>query len=167
MALTGQSIRDALKGLLGAQDATDKTRTDIFFRSYEHCFVQDAATAGTAVTTSTMYVNRTGYTQRILSAYVTAPITVAADNTDYVTFTVQTADGAGGSGATAFSGDTRAASLNALAAAIPEALTATAANVVVPVGGVVTIAVAKTGSGKAIVAATSYCHIQIELEQLG
>lgn len=129
-------------------------------------YVQDAATAGTAVTETVMLCCPAGGTIRVVSAKVAAPVAIAADNTDYCTFTVSKRTGAG-SATSVSSADTRAASLNALAAFVPEALTnsTTAADLDLAASDVLTFKVVKSGSGKAICAATSYFACTVEYEE--
>lgn len=164
--LTARRIINALTSLFAAHDATDEALVKycVGGRRIEKVRLFDAATAGTAMTTTNFFRNATGGSLRIVSAYVVAPVAVAADNTDYVTFTLAKVDPAGANAATVASGDSRAASLNALAANAPEALTLTVANVVLLDGWSLTAAVAKAGAGKAITAATSDAYLYVVLE---
>lgn len=165
MALSVTNITNAIYGLFSKADATDETliRNTITRRTVE-ARLFDAATAGTAMTETCFFKNLTGASIRITAAWVVAPVAVAADNTDYVTFTVAQRTSAGASSATVASADSRAASLNALVAFAPEALTLTAANIIVADGAVLTVAVAKAGSGKAITAATSDAYLIVQYE---
>lgn len=163
--LTAERIKNAVLKDLSALDSTDDTMCKaLLFRRYEKVRLFDAATAGTAMTTTAFFKNTTGVTLRIIAAYVVAPVAVAADNTDYVTFTLAKVDSAGANAATVASGDTRAASLNALVANAPEALTVTAANQDLLDGWSLTAAVAKAGAGKAITAATSDAYLIVVYE---
>jgi len=163
--LTAERIKNAIAQDLSALDSTDVDLVKkLLFRRTLVVRMFDAATAGTAMTTTTFWENNTGVTYRVVSAKVVTPVAVAADNTDYATFTLSKADADGANAVTVFSGDTRAASLNGLAAGDAEALTITAANQDVVDGWHLRIAVAKAGSGKAITAATSdaYCIVVLE-----
>lgn len=163
--LTAERIKNAVIQNTGSLDSTDETMLkNLLFRRVEKVRLFDAATAGTAMTTSAFWKNTTGVTMRVVSAYVVAPVAVAADNTDYVTFTLAKVDAAGANAATVFSGDSRAASLNGLAANAAEALTVTAANQDIADGWHLTAAVAKAGAGKAITAATSDAYLIVVLE---
>jgi hypothetical protein len=163
--LTAERIKNALIQNTGSLDSTDETMLkNLLFRRVEKVRLFDAATAGTAMTTSAFWKNTTGVTMRVVSAYVVAPVAVAADNTDYDTFTLAKVDSAGANAATVASGDTRAASLSGLAANAPEALTLTDANKDIADGWSLTAAVAKAGAGKAITAATSDAYLIVVLE---
>lgn len=163
--LNASRIKAAVSKFLSSLDSTDDTTVNkMLFRRRERVRLFDAATAGTAMTKTTFWTNDTGITWKVISAKVVAPIAVAADNTDYVTFTVSKEDSAGANAATVASADTRAASLNALAAFVPEALALTAANVEIADGWVLSVAVTKAASGKAITAATSDAYLIVELE---
>jgi len=163
--LTAGRIMNALAGLFSSLDATDRTLLErtLSGRRFEKVRLFDAATAGTAMTTTPFFTNQTGGNLRVISVKVIAPIAVAADNTDYVTFTCAKVDSAGANAATVATADTRAASLNALAAHTAEALTNTVANLVLADGWSLTAAVAKAGAGKAITAATSDAYMIVEL----
>lgn len=78
---------------------------------------------------------------------------IAADNTDYVTITISKRDGAGGSAVTVATYDSRAANQAAATAFVPKsfALSGTAANLNILTTDVLTITVAKGGSGKSII----------------
>lgn len=167
--LTATRILNALGSLFSSLDSTDQAYVKgvIGARRVEKCRLFDAATAGTAMTTTTFWVNNFGVSFKVIAAYVVAPVVVAADNTDYVTFTFSKADADGSNAATVASGDTRAASLNGLAAGDSEALTLTDANVIIPDGYHLRAAVAKAGSGKAITAATSDAYLIVVLEPVG
>lgn len=163
--LTAERIKNALTKDFSALDSTDDTMVkNLLFRRVEKVRLFDAATAGTAMTTTAFYKNTTGVLQRVVAVYVVAPVVVAADNTDYVTFTLAKTDSAGANATTVASADTRAASLNALAANVPEAITVTGSAQDVAIDGHLTVAVAKAGSGKAITAATSDAYLIVVLE---
>lgn len=161
-----EKLKGALIGYLGSAIGSGARDTVADLVKDTHTIlVQDAATAGTAIT-ETVVVHVQG-ARRFKLGSVAAPIAVAADNTDYVTFTLAKRTAAGAA-VTLASGDTRAASLNALAAFIPEALvnTTTAADLELADGDVVTFKAVKSGSGKALVAATSYMNVTVELEMI-
>ncbi len=117
----------------------------------KHAFAD--ATAGNAVGENV--VIRVPFACRLLSAHV-AGQTVAADNTDYATFSVYKKTGSAASVLIA-SGDTRAASLNGLTVNVPAALTlaTTAGYLELAAGDVVTFGIAKANSGKATTAAVT------------
>lgn len=163
--LTAEFLKNQLTSLLSSLDATDVLfAKKLLLRHRVRARMFDAATAGTAMTTTTVFTNDFGCTMRLIEARVITPVAVAADNTDYVTFTVSKADADGGSAATMASGDTRAASLNGLAAGDSEALALTVANLDVADGYHVRVAVAKAASGKAITAATSDAYVELTFE---
>lgn len=101
---------------------------------------------------------------KVLGVTVCPQATTAADNTDYVTISVVKGDGAGGAATTIASADTRAASLNALAAGVKETLTlsTTEADLRVAAGGVLGFALAKAGAGKIIGACSFTIHYEEE-----
>lgn len=146
-------------GLADVRGAVNK----LHYRTYTIA-VQDAATAGTAVTETV--IARVPHKCKLVAVYLTAPIAVAADNTDYATFTVAKRT-AGAAGVTLATGDTRAASMNALAAFTDEQLptTGTAVQLQLAAGDVLTFAAAKSGVGKALVAATSYFNVTVVVEE--
>lgn len=103
---------------------------------------------------------------KVIGAYFSPTATSAADNTDYATLKVVKGDGAGGAETIIASGDTRAASLNALAAGVTETLTlsATEANTRIAAGGILSFSIAKAGAGK-IVGAGSFT-VDVEEEDV-
>lgn len=166
--LTALKIKKAIYGLFSALDSTDEAMLDHQInRRVVKVRLFDAATAGTAMTATSFWTNDTTISWKVVSAKVVAPVAVAADNTDYVTFLLAKVDSAGANSATVATADTRAASLNALAAFVPEALTLTDANVTILAGWTLNASVAKAGSGKAITAATSDAYMILTLEPTG
>lgn len=163
--LTAERIKNALVQNLGSLDSTDEAMLKaLLFRRVEKVALTDGGTAGTAVTTTTFWKNTTGVLQRVVAVYVVAPVNVAADGTDFVTFTLAKTDSAGANATTVASATTIAASLNGLAAGVPEAITVTGAAQDVAIDGHLTVAVAKAASGKAIAAATSSAYLLVVLE---
>ena len=128
--------------------------------------LNDAATAGTAVTESVIAQCDAPNGWKIISAKFVTPVAVVADNTDFCTVTVskRTAAGAATIVATA---TTKAASMNGPAAFVPGTLvnSATAANLLLASGDVLTVLVSKGGAGKAITAATSLAVMHVVYEE--
>jgi hypothetical protein len=164
--LSARRIYDALASLFSSLDATDRVLLErtLNGRKIERVRLFDAATAGTAMTTTGFYTNNTGGNLRVTRAWVVTPVAVTTGETDFVTFTLAKVDSAGANAATVASGATNAASLGALVANTPEALALTVANVVIADGWTLTAAVAKAASGKAITAATSDAYLYVELQ---
>lgn len=163
--LTATGIKNAIYGLFSGLDSTDETMLkNLLYRQVATCRLFDAATAGTAMTVTPFFRNHTGVNLRVISAHVVAPVAVATDETDYVTFNLARYTSAGGSATAVGANTTNAAGFGALVAFAPEALTLTAANVILADGGVLTAAVAKAAAGKAITAATSDAYMIVLLE---
>ena len=155
----------AIYGLFSGLDSTDETMLkNLLYRQVATCALFDAATAGTAMTVTPFFRNYTGGNLRVISAHVVVPVTVAVQETDYVTFNLAKYTSAGASAPAVAANTTNAAGFGAIAAFAPEALTLVAAAVVLADGGVLTAAVAKAGSGTAITAATSAAYMIVLLE---
>lgn len=162
--LTASGIAKAAYGLFSGLDATDEALLkNLLLREQVTCRLFDAATAGTAMTETAFWRNSSGANKRVISTHVVAPIAVANGDTHFVTFTLSKRAGAGAAVVVA-TGTSKAASLNALVAFVPEALTATASAVVIPDGSVLTALVSKDGNGLAITAATSDAYMIVLLE---
>lgn len=129
-----------------------------------HARVTDGGTAATGVAESAFA--KVPNAALVKSVAVELPIAVANDATDIVTFTVAKRT-AGGAAVTVATGSTLTGALGAITAwtAYPLTLSATAANVQLAAGDVLTVVVAKGGSGKAIAAATSFGVVTIDFEE--
>ena len=160
--LTAKRIVDAVTSLFSSTDATDKALVRKFM-SQKKCeaHLSDAATAGTAHTETFVWQNDTGADMYVTAANVVVPIAVASNGSNYASFFLYRRTSAGASQTTIGTVDTSATSLVAFA---PQALTLTAANVLVANGSVLTCAITKTGTGVALTAATSQARIEITLE---
>lgn len=160
--LSTTSIFKAIAGLFSSLDSTDETLLkNVILRNDAVGYFTDGGTAGTAQTETAFWVNDTGNPVKITSVKVVTPVTAATNGSNFATITVayRLSDG---SGATTIG--TRATSSVSLTAFTPAAVSITAGNDVVPAGGIVTVAMAKSGTGVAVAAATSqaYCKIQWE-----
>lgn len=115
----------------------------------------DSMAADTTAYTAAQ-MQRANVACRIIGAYFIPEGTCAADNTDYATLKVVKGDGAAGAEVIMASGDTRAASLNGLAAGVTEtlALSSTVANTRIPRGSLWGFSIAKAGAGKIVPAGT-------------
>lgn len=126
--------------------------------------VQDAATAGTAVTEFVLeHVRRAS---RVISASVAAPIDVAAAAANIATFNVYKKTGAGAHVLIATGSTVTAGTPGALTALIPAELALTAANTLLAAGDALTAAIVKGSSGVALTAATSYFEISVDVEEV-
>lgn len=125
------------------------------------------ATAGTGVTESVLeHVRRDGIVRSIT---LIAPIAVAVDGTNNATITVSKRTAAGAA-ATIATIPTTAAGIGAggFVAFVPFEVTAaqfTAANTQLAAGDVLTVAIAKGGSGVALTAATSFFTVSVDVEE--
>lgn len=122
----------------------------------------DAATAATAVTeTVVAHVRRAGI---LKSVTIATPIAVATHATNIATFTVskRTAAGAAVTVATG-STVTGTSGLGNFVAFVPKVIPLTNANVGVAPGDVLTLSVAKGGTGVALTAATSTFHASVDV----
>ena len=110
------------------------------------------AMAGDATDYTAAMMERARTACRILGAYFIPEGTTVADNTDYATLNVVKGDGLAGAQVVMATGDTRAASLDGLAAGVTETLvvSATVANTRIPRGSVWGFSIAKVGAGKVV-----------------
>lgn len=169
MALTGTQIMDAVNGLFPVVDSTDKARIKAFFQKTLHVEVTDGGTAGTATVEKVVWRNNTGFTVRLVSCHLSTPVAVTADNTNNKTFTLSQRTSAGGSQLTMATLTTNVAQ-GSLVAYSPVALTLTAANVIIPAGGVITHTMTVGGTGVAIAsggATTAPACLNIVYEEVG
>lgn len=166
--LTQSRIFNALVGLFSATDATDQDliKTSMW-RKQIKARVHDAATAGTAYTETFAWRNDTGGSVKVISGYAVTPIAVTAHGTNYATFLAYQRTSAGASQATIATFATDTVTTDDMVAHAPKAMTLTDANVVVPAGSVITVAVTKAASGVALTAATSDAYIVLVVEPVG
>ena len=123
------------------------------------------ATAATAVTESVIAHVRRGGIVRNIS--LNAPIAVAQDAANIATFTIAKRTGAGAA-QTIASISTVTVTGVALVAFVPLEIAKsffTAANVVLADGDVLTLAIAKGGTGVALSAATSTLNVSVDVEE--
>ncbi len=172
MALTDRELlKTAQAGMIGsANTAADPMVTVKAAHTRTYTLAcQDAATAGTAITETV--IARMPVAGRITACYCVAPIAVANDASNIVTFAVNRQRAAVSVAAAAADTTTTTgiAFAAGLAAFVPKAMTlsATSANLDVAAGDVITFSAAKGASGKALVAATSYFLINVTVEENG
>lgn len=165
MATDIDIAKNALAGQLGSA-VTDAPGTAArgFRRSYS-VLVNDAATAGTAITI-TPVVAGVPYACRIVSATLSAPIAVAVSESVYVTFSLAKYTSAGGSATAVGTRVTNAAGGGAMVAFARDAMTLTATATEVAQYGVITIAAAKASTGTALTAATSWLCVTVVTEDI-
>lgn len=127
--------------------------------------INDAATAGTAVTESVILAT----TRRILvkGVKLAAPIAVTAHDTTYATITVskRTAAGAAVIVASQTTKLVPAGGLGSLVAFVPVALTLVPAVAQLVAGDVLTVLVSKASTGVALTAATSVATVTVDYEE--
>jgi hypothetical protein len=163
--LTAERIKNALTSLFSSADSTDvDLMKKLLFRKTAVGYFTDGGTAGTAQTTTAFFVNETGKPVKVTSCKLVVPVAVTGHAANYATVTVAHRTSAGASATTIASYVTDTPTTDDLVAFAPEELTITAANAVVPAGGVVTVACAKASSGVAMAAATSQAYVSIEYE---
>lgn len=171
LATSGQTLKDDGYGLFAGETAADAARIATSLVQRIECpSFTDAATAGTAVTESplvnfpaAMFPNGV----KIVAATFTTPIAVMASDTTFATVTLASRNAAGGGSTTIGSQTTKiTGGTGNITAFVAQPLTLTAANVIVPAGGSITLAVAKASTGVALTAATSTCSLTIWLEEL-
>lgn len=165
--LNAERIKNALSALFTSLDSTDVTLLKkLMCRGSAVGYFTDGGTAGTAQTATAFFVNETSKPVKITSVKFVTPIAVTANATNYGTVTVAHRTSAGASATTVVSFATDTVTTDDLVAFAPKDLTSliTAGNDVVPAGGVVTVALAKTASGVAFAAATSQAYVSIEYE---
>lgn len=165
--LNTSRVYKAIVGLFSALDQTDQTLLQKAMWSWKvKLDITDAATAGTAFTSSPLWYNDTGYDVVVKAARATAPIAVTANATNFATFTVARIDAAGANSANVATFATDTVTTDDMVANVPRDMTLTVANVIVPAGFSLIGAVSKTASGVALTAATSRALIEVELQPL-
>jgi hypothetical protein len=157
---------DSVQGAFPVVDSADKDRVKTFFRKVLHTEVTDGGTAGTAAAEKVVWRNNTGFTVKLVSCHLATPVAVTADNTNNKVFTLSQRTSAGGSQLTMGTLTTNVAQ-GSLVAFSPVALTLTAANQIIPAGGVITHAMTVGGTGVAIGAATAPAALDIVIEEVG
>jgi len=167
--LDASKIVKALKGLFSVTD-TPSTTTDADLVMYTSgarrkikVSVTDGGTAGTAQTATAFFTNDFGTNIRVLSAKILTPVAITGDNSNNAVFTLSKVDAAGANAATVAALTTDVATGN-FTAAVPKTMTPTVANVGLPSGWTLRIAVAKGGTGVAIAAATSQAYIEVTFD---
>lgn len=129
-----------------------------------HLAVQDAATAGTAVTeTVVTYADRA---LRVVGVTVAAPIAVTAAAANIATFNLAKRTAGGASTNVATGSTVTAGTPGTLTAFAPAALTVVAAAAELAAGDALTFAVVKGASGVALTAATSYFTVAVVVEDI-
>lgn len=164
---SAERIKNALTTLFSSLDSTDvDLLKKLMFRGTAVGYFTDGGTAATAQTSTAFFVNETSKPLKITSVKIVTPVAVTADASNYGTVTVAHRTSAGASATTIASFATDTVATDDLVALGVKDLTSliTAANAVVPAGGVVTVALAKAGLGVAFAAATSQAYVSIEYE---
>lgn len=166
--LSATRILNAIYGLFSQLDSTDQsTLKGILWQKTPVAYVTDGGTAGTAQTETAFWVNNTGSTVRVTGIKFVVPVAVTSNDTTYATFTVKYRTSAGASAVTVGSQTTKTSGGGGsgdLTAFASNAIAITAGNEIVPVGGVLTVAVAKASTGVAIAAATSQAYVEVIVE---
>lgn len=170
MALSDREfLKQAQAGQIGSMPLAGDPNVPVrnAHTKYYQFLVSDAATAGTAVTETAMKIPVQG---KVIGVSVTAPIAVTANDTNYATVTVakRTAGGSASTIAaknTKTSGSSGSGSLTAFAPYDFPAAAFTAANIQLAAGDALTLAIAKTGTGVALNAATSYFCVTVAVEE--
>jgi hypothetical protein len=163
--LTAERIKNALTSLFSSADSTDvDLMKKLLVRKTAVGYFTDGGTAGTAQTSTAFFVNETGKPVKATSLKIVTPVAVTAHGSNYGTVTVAHRTSAGASATTIGTFATDTVTTDDITAFAPEELTITAANAVIPAGGVVTVALAKTGTGVAFAAATSQAYVSLEYE---
>ncbi len=158
-------IWNALKGLFSTLDATDEAiLKKSIWQQTVNTEIHDSATAGTAFTATALWYNNLGFDVKVTAARATAPIAVTANATNFATFTVARIDAAGANSANVATFATDTVTTDDMVANVPKTMTLTDANVVIPAGFTLVVAVAKASSGVAITAATSRAKVEVDLE---
>lgn len=116
-------------------------------------YMKIAADGAANTATSETAFARVGRTGTIVGAWYVPSGALATDETDYATLTLAKRDGAGGGSSTVAAKATNAAGSGSWTAFIPVSL-GTLSNASVAAGNVLTFAISKAGSGKAVPAGT-------------
>lgn len=164
--LSATRIFNALAALFSSLDQTDRDLVKtLMWQDQVTGYVTDGGTAGTAQTETAVWVNNTGVPVKVTDLHVVTPVNVTASDTVFATFTAAYRTAAGGGATTIGSALTKVtAGTGNLTAFAPIDIVPTGGNQVVPVGGVLTVAVAKASTGTAIASATAQAYIQFTIE---
>lgn len=165
MATDRELIKLSQKGALGSSLATPGTSVDALHRRMLNFVVPIADhTTLTKALPETQLV-RVPHAFRIVSVYVTTPVNVTANDTNYATITVSKRT-AGGGATTMWAQNTKiTGGLGNLTALTPVALSqsSTADGAA---GDSLTLTIAKAASGIALTADTSHVGLTIEIEEI-
>lgn len=162
----GQNVRDALQGLLAGNDGADRSRiSDLHVKTVTALSSTAAATAANPMVEVPIYAPQV-VTQpdgsaassafKIVGATITSAGAITADNTNYATFAVNTYTSAGATKTVAASLATTTTGSGTFAAFQTIAMSLTAANVIVPAGGCITVEVTKAASGVVVTAGACF-----------
>jgi hypothetical protein len=145
-------LRQMLTAVAQLASTTADTIID-YLLSETVCYYKDAADTAANANTADTYLFRvpTGQAREIVSIYLVTAGTLAADNSNYATITVEKADGAAGSQTTVASLATTEAG-GSWAAGTSKALTlsTTKANVLLDAGEVLSFKIDKSGTGVSV-----------------
>ncbi len=155
-------LKNAGVGYIGSTPVVDAVAA--VGRSHERTYTyrQINATAGTAITESTIAAVRNRGAVRLVT--VTAPIAVAGHAANGFTFNVYKRT-AGASQTLIATGTTLTAGLNGLVAHTPATLTLTAANVQLAAGDTLTFEGVVNGTGQSLTAAASQIACDVVVEE--
>lgn len=163
--LSASRIFKGIYGLFSGLDATDETLLkNTMWRETVTGSFTDGGTAGTAQTATAFWVNNTGVPVRAVLVQAVTPVAVTGHAANYATITVAHRTSAGASATTIATFATDTPTTDDFVAFAPKSLPITAGNDIIPVGGVLTLAVAKASSGVAMAAATSQAYVAVQVE---
>jgi hypothetical protein len=160
-----QALKNLLQGYISSNPSSvvsQETDVGALAQTQYTARIFDAATAGTAQTETPIGVVQDA--GQVKAIYVQVPVAVTASDTDKATITIAKRTAAGASSATIATLVTNVAQGNLVAQAA-YSLTLTAANTRLAAGEVLTVAVAKAGSGVALTAATSEGKVTVVYEK--
>ena len=161
--LITSKIIGAVKGLFSSLDAADTALlTNVLIFDQVQAIATDGGVAATAQTETWVYQNLSGTNQLVTSISAGAPVAITGDNTNNAVITITKRDSAGITPVVVGTLTTSVATGN-WTAFLPKLLTLTAANVIVPPNGQLTVLVSKGGTGVAIASATAQMRLQIQL----
>lgn len=171
--LTNYGIIKALTSLFSALDTVDLNLVKRFLGiqwKTRHTLT-DAATAGTAIPATPVYLNDEpvdargiGDTVSVLGATLTLPVALTADNSNNATFTLDRVDATGANPATIGTFTNNVAG-GAVTAFVKVPLVLTTTNASIPNGWSLRIAVTKGGTGQAITGAQSRAQLEVTLQR--
>lgn len=167
MAITAASIKGIARGIVSAIASTaDEARADHVLQGrYHGVSVNDAATAGTAVTEFCFYKAQ-ACAVRVKSAQVVLPVTATGHASNFATITLSKKTAGGASTAIAtWATDSAVSGQGTLTAFVWADMALVAGAVELASGDSLTIKVVKAGTGVALTAATSLAWVQALLEE--